>query len=490
MQSSNSPASTRRSSRVPVNVPILVTSLQPGARFSEVCETMVVNAHGCALKSPTRLSTGVLLHFHAKDGRETTAKVVDCQPLDSEQRSWQLSAQLSRPENFWGLKTFPQDWAALSAASLISASSAPTAKTYRQIQPLPEKVPASLKAMLDNLQKQVADERLQAMVASAVQPLRSEIAELREKLARSTSKERSKFEVSLSHIPPELQVQIEGRLRSELGPRVLDEARVQSAQVLESAKKAIETRTADSHTEFRQRVSEDLQAAEKRVQTISEQGVESLRDYSRREMGEFHQHVVEAKDRLKDLSEELLQMQRRALTEVHDTHLREQEHVQAKATSEWSSLREKVADLDGRIGKLVESVAGLESGLDVRLSKLASNTVSGTRAQLESAADAILEDMGTRSTRQLSEQVDKASASLETIQKEIEHAASDSMDAQAARSLETFAQHLDNLAHQAVEQCRGVLARGLNSVLRNLGEQFQSEQALSERAERARSSGA
>jgi len=442
---------------------------------------MVVSAHGCAFKSPAKLNTGVLLHFHTKDGRETTAKVVDCLPLDSEQRNWQLSAQLSRPENFWGLKTFPQDWAQLSAA-VTSAASQTVAKTFRQIQPVPEKVPASLKAMLDNLQKQVTDERLSAIVASALLPLRTEMAELREKLARSETKERSKFEVSLTHIPPELQVQIEGRLRNELGPRVLDEARTQSAEVLESAKKAIETRTADSHSEFRQRISEDLHEAQKRVQAISEQGVEGLRDYSRREMGEFHQHVVEAKDRLQDLSQELLQMQQRALAETHDTHLHEQAQVQAKATSEWSSLREKVADLDGRIGKLVDSVAGLESGLDVRLSKLASNTVSGTRAQLESTADALLEEFSTRSARQLSSQVDEASASLQTIQRQIENAASESMDAQAARSLETFAQNLDGIAYQTVEQCRSALARGLNSVLQNLGEQFQPEQTLSKSA--------
>jgi hypothetical protein len=74
MQNANSPAVLRRSSRVPVNVPVLVTSLEPGTRFSEVCETLVVNAHGCAMRSPVKLDAGVLLHFHSKEGRETTAR--------------------------------------------------------------------------------------------------------------------------------------------------------------------------------------------------------------------------------------------------------------------------------------------------------------------------------------------------------------------------------------------------------------------------------
>ena len=47
MHSATLPDSLRRSSRVPVNVPILVTSLEPDSDFSQLCETMVVNAHGC-----------------------------------------------------------------------------------------------------------------------------------------------------------------------------------------------------------------------------------------------------------------------------------------------------------------------------------------------------------------------------------------------------------------------------------------------------------
>lgn len=295
MQNSYAPASLRRSSRVPVNVPILVTSLEPGARFSEVCETLEVNAHGCSMRSQVKLDAGVVVHFHSKEGRETTAKVVYCQPLDSAREGWRLGARLDRPENFWGLKTFPQDWARLPAPAEPTGEMPPAtvmAKNVQTISPPAEKIPASLKTMLDNLQKQVADERLRALMAEAVKPLLTEVAELREKLARAEQpRERSKFEVSLSYIPPELQDQVELRLRKELGPRVLDEARLQSAQVLKEAKTAIEQRTSESHAEFRQKVSEDLRGVEERVQGVSADVVENLRDHARRQMGEFHQHV-------------------------------------------------------------------------------------------------------------------------------------------------------------------------------------------------------
>ena len=231
MQNSFSPTSLRRSSRVPVNVPILVTSMEPGSRFSEVCETMVVNAHGCSMRSHVKLEAGVVVHFHSKDGRETTAKVLYCQPLNSAQEGWSLAARLDRPENFWGLKTFPKDWAVLPALP-VPTKEPPAAKAMannvQSVSPSAERIPASLKTMLDGLREQVADDRLRALVAEAVKPLLNQVTELREKLARAEQpRERSKFEVSLSHIPPELQNQLELRLRKELGPRVLDEARSQ-----------------------------------------------------------------------------------------------------------------------------------------------------------------------------------------------------------------------------------------------------------------------
>src|SRR6202158_2183753 len=310
MQNSSSLTSLRRSSRVPVNVPILVTSLEPGARFSEVCETLVVNAHGCSMRSHVKLEAGVVVHFHSKDGRETTGKVVYCQPLDSEREGWRLPARLDRPENFWGLKTFPQDWAELPAPA-GPAGNTPSAKLMAKkgqtISAPAGRIPGSLNTMLDNLQEQVADERLRALVAEAVKPLLSEVAELRERLARAEQpKERSKFEVSLSHIPPEVQNQVELRLRKELEPRVLDEARLQSAEVLKEAKSAIKQKTSESHEEFRQKVSQDLRTVEERVHGVSDDVVANMQDQARRQMGEFHQHVVDAGNRLKRLSEELL----------------------------------------------------------------------------------------------------------------------------------------------------------------------------------------
>ena len=89
MHSTNVPETMRRSSRVPTALQILVTSLE-GTHFSEVCETLVVNAHGCAILTRVKLDTGVPLNLHSKDGRKTTAHVVTCQPIGS--GGWEQSS--------------------------------------------------------------------------------------------------------------------------------------------------------------------------------------------------------------------------------------------------------------------------------------------------------------------------------------------------------------------------------------------------------------
>ena len=112
----------------------------------------------------------------------------------------------------------------------------------------PDQAAASVKIALDRIRKQLSDDHLKVVLAELVQPIQAEVTELREKLAQGSKK--SKFEVSLSQIPPELEQQLELRLRNELGPQVLKEAREQSEQVLQTAKTAIEQNFGKLTTNF------------------------------------------------------------------------------------------------------------------------------------------------------------------------------------------------------------------------------------------------
>ena len=479
MQNANSSLAYRRSSRVPINLPVLVTSLEPGTRFSEVCETLVVNAHGCAMKSPVKLDAGVLLHFHSKEGRETTAKVIACQPMASDRSSWQLAARLDRPENFWGLASCPADWAQLPSPAPPTKSKLPaqlSAKGVQLIDPGATLTP-SLKMMFDNIQKQVSDDHLRAMIADLIHPLQAEIADLKEKKNRGGSK----FEVSLTQIPPELQDQMEERLRNNLGPRVLEQTRAQTMQVLENAKAAIAQKTTETHDEFLKRVSRELQMVEERARALSADIAENQREQLNRGMGEFHQHVVDGGNRLKRLSEDLLKVMQHDLNEEHASRREEFERVQGAMAVERERLEVEVTQLDSRITKLDESARGLESGLDKRLGQMASNTLGEVRKQLESAADEILIELETRSSRELSGHVDSACAQLKAFQSEIEASALQSLNAKVAETLRAFAQSMQEMERESVERLQTTLASGLNSMVRTLGDHFRGERGTTER---------
>ena len=49
----------RRSTRLPLEVPVLLTSLNAAVTFSEQCNTTLVNAHGCGLIVPRALAQGI-----------------------------------------------------------------------------------------------------------------------------------------------------------------------------------------------------------------------------------------------------------------------------------------------------------------------------------------------------------------------------------------------------------------------------------------------
>jgi hypothetical protein len=468
MQNANASATARRSSRVPANLPILVTSLEPATHFSEVCETLVVSAHGCSMRSPMKLDAGVLVHFHSKEGREATAKVVYCQPLESDRLGWRLGARLDRPENFWGLKSCPKDWERLPAPAAPTSDKVP----LKLLGKNDDAIPASLKATLDVIQKQISNENLRTMMAELLQPLQVEFTDIREKLARGEAR-RSRFEVSLSQIPPELEEQLEQRLRKHLAPRIQDEARAQSAQLLEAARAVIEQKTTDTHNQFVQQVAQELQSVEQKTQDLTAGMAANLRDHLNRRQGEFQQQVVDAGNRLKRLSDELLQVLQHNLGEEHNERRRELEQVQSVVVSEASRVQEQVTVLDGRITKLDEAAREMESGLDKRLGLMASNTVSSTRKQLENAVDTILADMSARSSQELGNQLEEACGRLKIVQKGIEASVSESLKLQVAETLKTFEHSMDELAQQAIGRLRNTLANGLNSLVASLGQQFQ-----------------
>ncbi len=461
----------RRSSRVPANVPIRVTSLEPETEFSAICETLVVNAHGCALRFPVKLDAGSALRLHNRGGRQTTAYVVVCQPLGPDGQGWVLGARLDRPENFWGLESCPEDWQVLEMPAPGAQLSSPKSNAVLVRKPLA--MSEGSQAFLDKIEEQLSEDRLRGILAKLVRPLQADVNDLQEKLSRSARQNR--FEVSLGNIPPELEQKLWERLRQDLGTRVLQQTKEQAGEVLGSAQAAIEQKIGEALNEFRNRLSGELHAVQRRAQALAKELTTTAQQEMQAGVDKLQRQALDAGAEINSQSEKLLEALQRRMLETHDALCREIAQIQADATARTSQLQAEVTGLERRIAILNESVRRLESDLDAHLESLGTEIVTNVKAQLEGAATSALKDLQKRGANEVEARVDEACGHLRTIQNRIENSFSGSLQAQREEAAQSVAQQFENLAQQSVEKCRLALARDLNSVAKTLGQQLRQE---------------
>jgi hypothetical protein len=108
----NAQHAIRRSTRLPLEVPVQVTSLDPNFVFSERCNTTLVNAHGCGLISPRALQMNLPVRLEIISAkRHTTAQISEVVPLGGDPETWLIGLELQSPGNFWGIEYAPSDWA-------------------------------------------------------------------------------------------------------------------------------------------------------------------------------------------------------------------------------------------------------------------------------------------------------------------------------------------------------------------------------------------
>jgi hypothetical protein len=323
-------------------------------------------------------------------------------------------------------------------------------------------------AVLDRFARQL-EVQVKRTIADSLRPLQAEVMALKERLAQREANP-SRFEVSLSNIPPELERQIESRLRKDLEPKVLDEARQQSVHLLESAKATIDQRTTESFDRFLRRVAEELSVVEKRAQDISAYISENTREYLQRGLEDYRQKLLQGGDSLKRLSEELLEFLQHNLNAEHEARRGDLEQLRSSVASESSRLQEQVEYLDTRIAKLDESTRCMESGLDHRLSRMSSEIVKDTRSQFQNLANEILEELTARSIKALSDQLDEATENMKIVQNGIVASASESLKGQAATALQSFENSTEHLARLSLERWRLKLEGGLNALAKSLNE--------------------
>ncbi|HKH98003.1 MAG TPA: hypothetical protein VJ999_02755 [Candidatus Sulfotelmatobacter sp.] len=126
------PKTTRRSTRIRVEIPVTVTSLDRMRPFSGQCVLLVVSAQGCGIQSPQPLQTETpIMIAGIPGGASVTARVANCVPLGSDGKSFLIGAALYNHGNVWGIVNPPEDWK-------FTAQSAPAGPPKGQAEPAPQ----------------------------------------------------------------------------------------------------------------------------------------------------------------------------------------------------------------------------------------------------------------------------------------------------------------------------------------------------------------
>jgi hypothetical protein len=105
------PKMTRRSTRVRVEIPVSVISLDRKRPFGEKCTVLVVSAQGCGFRASEelQLETPIMLSG-LPGGGSVTARVANCLPLGKDGQYFLIGASLYTHGNVWGIADPPADW--------------------------------------------------------------------------------------------------------------------------------------------------------------------------------------------------------------------------------------------------------------------------------------------------------------------------------------------------------------------------------------------
>lgn len=109
MMDVHTPKALRRSTRLRVEIPVSVTSLDRMRPFAEQCTLLVVSAQGCGFRSPRAIQLETPVMFSdLPGGGSVTARVANCLPLGTD--GFLIGAALYNPGNVWGIANAPEDW--------------------------------------------------------------------------------------------------------------------------------------------------------------------------------------------------------------------------------------------------------------------------------------------------------------------------------------------------------------------------------------------
>src|SRR6202140_3753253 len=118
------PKTTRRSTRIRVQIPVSVTSLDRTRPFADKCMVLIVSALGCGFRSSRALQMETpIMISDLPGGGSVTARVANCLPLGNDGNHFLIGAALYTHGNVWKIANPQEDWD-LAAQSAPAPSSA------------------------------------------------------------------------------------------------------------------------------------------------------------------------------------------------------------------------------------------------------------------------------------------------------------------------------------------------------------------------------
>ena len=101
----------RRSTRIPCEIPVILTGMDPNRPFSHECLVILVNPQGCAARSGHPLAVGTAVRLEGLPAStNVTARVANCISMGEVEKLWLLGLALDQPGNVWGIQSPPEDW--------------------------------------------------------------------------------------------------------------------------------------------------------------------------------------------------------------------------------------------------------------------------------------------------------------------------------------------------------------------------------------------
>jgi hypothetical protein len=124
------PKTTRRSTRVRVEIPVTVTSMDRRHPFAAACVALVVSPQGCGFQASRALplETPVLLS-DLPGGGSSSARVASCLPLGHDGKCFLIGVALYNHGNVWGIPDPPEDWNCATHPATAATNAAPKVAT-------------------------------------------------------------------------------------------------------------------------------------------------------------------------------------------------------------------------------------------------------------------------------------------------------------------------------------------------------------------------